>query len=384
MHRQQNEYAESVVQKRVEKVKQERRELAERRSVTIFRTVPVSAEAHSLRCFYRDYAINSGITLLNILPNFDARGSPRCFQEALQAVALASSARQQYQSGLMVRAWQHYGKAIAALNIALSDPVLILDDSLLVTLFLFSLFELMRLFINYEPCTAMWSALEQFTMPWTNGPILEPLLRRAVDFKIRVRAKTTAMSHHLSREEAIQLIKNGIDISRDLEAAAINVNSSSNSDLPSDQQPTAFNNMFATSTKTTEAIASALYRTVRFYIIELVSGVLAIVGEKDDGTSSAFEPQFELPKGAIVLEQICEEISIVFGFDGKHEIQEKPTGMAYRAFGMFWPMAIVLFSSFVEEAKREWVKDKLQYVGEITGYGLATLAVRTANMPSLL
>ena len=134
MHRQQNEYAKSAVQNRVEKLKQERREQAET-SVTICRSLPVNAESHSLIRFYRDYVINSGITLFNILPTFYAGSSPNCFQEALQAVALVSSARQLRESGLMVRAWQQYGKAIATLNVALSDPVLAIDDSLLLTLF---------------------------------------------------------------------------------------------------------------------------------------------------------------------------------------------------------------------------------------------------------
>lgn len=41
----------------------------------------------------------------------------------------------------MVQARRHYGKAITALNTALNDPVLTADDSILVTLFLLSLFE---------------------------------------------------------------------------------------------------------------------------------------------------------------------------------------------------------------------------------------------------
>lgn len=67
--------------------------------------------------------------------------SSTCFQEALDAVTLVSSARQLQQSGLMVRARRHYGEAIAALNSALGDSVLTADDSVLVALLLLSLFE---------------------------------------------------------------------------------------------------------------------------------------------------------------------------------------------------------------------------------------------------
>lgn len=141
MHRAQNSYAENRVRARVEKVKQARRDQAGRRAIRIPQAVHISPKAHSLSRFYQDYTINSGVTLFNLLPVLSSSCSAIYFQEALHAVALASSARQLQQFELMFRARRHYGKAISAINTALNDPVMAADDSLLITLLLCSLFE---------------------------------------------------------------------------------------------------------------------------------------------------------------------------------------------------------------------------------------------------
>lgn len=141
MLRLQNNYAKNKVQARVRKVRTKRIEQVGREAATIPQQVHITAEVHSWNRFYLDYAIHSGIMVFNVLPRFYTSSSSTCFQEALQAVALGSSARQLHQSGLMVMARRCYGKAIIALNIALDDPVLTADDSVLVTMFLLSLFE---------------------------------------------------------------------------------------------------------------------------------------------------------------------------------------------------------------------------------------------------
>ncbi|KAF7158453.1 hypothetical protein CNMCM5623_003456 [Aspergillus felis] len=398
MLRVQNKYAENKVQTRVQRVKRQRTERIGRDDTTIPRAVHISAEVHSWNRFYRDYAIHSGISLFNVLPRFYTSSSSTCFQEALQAVALVSSARQLHQSGLMVRARQHYGKAIMALNAALNDPVLTADDSVLVTLFLLSLFEmiipefltsglkdpvfrchihfegallllrwraersrdseldksfltffshicLMSMFINYEPFfDAKWLALEKFAAPWVKGPLLEPILAQTVDFKRRVHSQVT-ISHRPSRIEVIQLIKDGTAICENLKATATSVKSSSNPDLPSHQQPTAFNNMFEVSTKTPEAIARCLY-----------------------------DREFDPSLGSMILEQVCGEICTVLGLDGDHNMAEDEIGMAYRAYSIFWPLVVLLFSSLAGEKKRAWVQEKLRFIGETSGLGLATFA----------
>jgi hypothetical protein len=236
------------------------------------------------------------------------------------------------------------------------------------------------MFVNNDPFDIKWSTLEIFATPWTYGPLLEPILDRTVDFKRRA---IIATGNNPSRMEMIQLIQEGISIGEDLEAAAMSVKSSSNLDLPSCQQPTAFNNMFEVSTKSTEAIARSLYQTIRYRVVELVLGLLTFIGEEGGGQEPG--DQIDPSIRFIILEQICGDICTVLGLDSRDDIKDDKTGMAYRAYGMFWPMVILLFSSLMAEEKRIWLQEKLGLMGEITGLGLATWAAGRINtvQPSL-
>lgn len=150
MLRLQNTFAENQVQTRVEKLRAKRLEQATRHAGTIPQAVHVAAEVYSWNHFYNDYSINSGIPIFCIIPKFHTRNSSACFQEALQSVTLASLSRQLYRSELMVRARWHYLKAIKALNITLNDSVLAADDSVLLALFLFSLFEVSYVLLAFS------------------------------------------------------------------------------------------------------------------------------------------------------------------------------------------------------------------------------------------
>lgn len=131
------------MQARVEKVLKTRRERLGARTpiASIPQGVHIPVEILSWNQFCSDYAMGSGITFFNRLPRYYTDSTPTCCREAVHAVALASLARKMRESELMARARHHYSKAISALNSALNDPVLTADDSVLVTLLLFSLFE---------------------------------------------------------------------------------------------------------------------------------------------------------------------------------------------------------------------------------------------------
>jgi hypothetical protein len=177
----------------------------------------------------------------------------------------------------------------------------------------------------------------------------------------------------------MRLINDGIAIIEDLEAAATSVKSSSNPDLPPHQQPMAFNNMFEVSTKTTEAIARSLYRAVRYNVVESVLGLRSFVSGDDGRTIDGFGYQYCLSERPIILEQLYREIDVVLSQDGTRYIMEGTTGMPYRGFGMFFPMVVLLFSSLVGEDKKAWLQEKLRFVGETTGFGLATWAAGRIN-----
>ncbi|KAE8364262.1 hypothetical protein BDV27DRAFT_157992 [Aspergillus caelatus] len=439
--RMQNAFAKRKVQTRVEKVMSARRsEQQERRVVSSIPCgVHLPAELYSWSHFYRDYAIDSGFTFLNMLPGFYNNSSSPCCQEALHAVTLASLARQRQQSELMVRARWHYGKAITALNLALNDPVMTADDSVLITLLTLSLFEtivpdslettmpdvdfhchihfrgtllllrwraqrcqnsdldkrvfaffsyicFMSMFVNHESGDSKWSALEEFTTPWIDAPLLEPVLSQAVQFRRRARVQLTGMGHRASRLQNLsKLIRDGIHISDELETAATSAQFS----LHRDQHYTAFNYLLEVSTITTEAIARSLYRTIRYHIMELVMGLIIALGDEwEEHERVITHPAladlqlFPHEEPVVILEQICEEICAVLGFSSASGMEENKTGMAYRSFGMFFPIVVLLFSSSAGKGKKVWLQEKLQFIGATSGLGLATYAAGRATLMS--
>jgi hypothetical protein len=234
------------------------------------------------------------------------------------------------------------------------------------------------MFLNYEPSfDVKWLALERFAAPWVKGPLLEPILAQTVDFKRRTHAQVT-MSRRPSPIEMIQLIKEGTAICENLKATATSVKSSANPDLPSHLQPTAFNNMFEVSTKTTEAIVRCLYQTVRYHVVEVVSSLVAFV---EDGDGAYHKPDYEFDPSlrSMILEQVCGEICTVLELDSGRNMEQGEVGMAYRAYSIFWPLVVLLFSPLAGEKKRAWVQEKLRFIGEISGLGLATFAAGSLN-----
>lgn len=107
----------------------------------LVRTLDFNAETSSVHKFYADYTTQSGVTFLELLANEYASRSTPCFFAALDATAMASSARQLRQSGLMNRARQAYGKAISGIRHAIQDESLIKEDSVLISLFVLGLFQ---------------------------------------------------------------------------------------------------------------------------------------------------------------------------------------------------------------------------------------------------
>ncbi|KAI9151299.1 short-chain dehydrogenase [Paramyrothecium foliicola] len=426
----QNDFAKRKVHSRVDKVTQQRLRRVEKTAAAVPRGIHVAAEVYSWNIFYEEYIVNSGIPSFKILPKFHLGSSLMCLEQALQAVTMASAARQLYQSGLMVRALSHYGKAIAALNSALSDPVMRADDSVLITIFLLSLYEdivpgyigtgfkdtifrchihfsgtlfllrwraeraldteldksifafprhicLMSMFVNFEPCDVKWFALEGFANPWKSDPLLEPVLRRAVNFKLEVLARTTSSPTEL---ETLHLIEDGLAISEDLEAEAVRVKYSSKSELPSDQQPMAFNNMFEVSTKTTEDIARSLYRAVRYHIIEQIHGLLEFIDHDSNKINTYIATCSGLSDRCQILKAICTDVSSILSSEDQSSNENARPGMACRAFGVFWVMIVILFSTLAGEESRTWAQEHLRRIGDRTGFGMAISQAHFINM----
>jgi hypothetical protein len=237
----------------------------------------------------------------------------------------------------------------------------------------------MSIFINFESCDEKWLALEKFVTPWTNGPLLEPVLRRAVDFVRRVNIQLITATNHRSEMELLLLVNEGLGLSEDLEATAADVRSLSTTSMSSRHSPKAFNNMFGVSTKYTAAISRSSYRTVRYRVVEMVGELISLMNEESNSISHCLPFQFDFLERHSVLEMICGDIAGVLGCDIKSSGELDGGGMAYKAYGMIWPMVVLIFSTSVGPVERSWIQEKLRSAGETTGLGLAVWAADASN-----
>ncbi|GKT81884.1 hypothetical protein ColTof4_14307 [Colletotrichum tofieldiae] len=401
------------------------------RVMVLPRTIQLGPELLVLDHFYTNYATHASVSIFTQLPayyNIDLSKSSHT-RHATHAVALASASRSLRQSGLMLEARRHYCKAIATLNQALQDPVGVRDDSNLVTQFLFGMFEvingkrgsktadleqnvfphgagglalfrfraeqgltnevdkgcftffchaaLMGNFIRREPLTPLWSVLEEVATPWGKGPILEPLVRRVVDFKrafdFKAQAQAQGDASKLSKsppEDFMELIQCSINLNKDLEAAVAFLSFSGASTCFEPQQ-SVFNGLFYLSCETSAAIARSHYRSLRVYVLERAIELRNMM--KDGGwiVSSNLELIPTWSDGVSVVEEVLEDIRIVFGLEGKQAPKE---GLAYRTMTMFWPMVLVRTSFFSGPRNGRWVAEKMLKVASESGFGLGVEA----------
>ncbi|GKT93818.1 C6 zinc finger domain-containing protein [Colletotrichum tofieldiae] len=105
----------------------------------------VDSELVSLKQFYSNYASAGQVALFSLLPSLKSSASTSVvFEEALKATAMASSSVQMRQTGLMVRARQHYGSAVTKIGAALQNPATAQDDSVVVGLLTLGIYEVNR------------------------------------------------------------------------------------------------------------------------------------------------------------------------------------------------------------------------------------------------
>ncbi|KAJ0415648.1 hypothetical protein BJY00DRAFT_253676 [Aspergillus carlsbadensis] len=429
----QNDYAETKVQRRVQQARTARMQQAEIEA-TVPRSVSISPQTQSLSRFYHDYVTSSGISLFWILPWYrENNPTAAYFQDALQAVALLSFARQRHSPDLLIQARGHYGRSIVALNIALSNPSLTADDSVLLALFLLSLFELISadfltgtskdprlechihlggillllqwraergrqssldrslftflshisffsMFLNNDPFDAKWTAIEEFADRWMNGHLLEPILHRTVEWKRKLRACMEACDRSPKTHEMKDLIKDGIILATDLETTATSVRYFPDRYNSSRQGQAAFNNMFEVRSEATGAIARCLYRTVRYHIIEQVCNFMTAFEQCGNAQFSPPDYAFGPSLKSTILDQVCDEIRAVLGLRTGRSMADNPPGMAYRAYCMFWPLVVLLFSPSAGDDIRAWARESLQLIGETSGLGLAAVAAGTISV----
>ncbi|KXH38490.1 hypothetical protein CSIM01_05615 [Colletotrichum simmondsii] len=391
----------------------------QRRLRTVPKAFQVDSELVSLNHFYSNYASGGEVALFNLFPDMksSAASSP-VLQEALKATALASSSLQMCQAGLMAQARQHYGKAISKIGGALKDNSTAQDDSVVVALLTLGLFEaivpdtsprkitshcrgslallryraeqgvatsldkgllafvvhlgMLEIFIGQEGRSPVLVGLKQAA--WAKGGMVEPLLVRAIDYKHMIQhVLSSADIERASVGHVTEIFQIGIDIIRDLEAAAnYRILSPGPRNKPGpdgavDEDLNSFNHLLGRKSDASDAIAKGLYLTIRLHLIEYVLSLSIALGEP---TREELKTLVNLPHGLTAMEQVCEQIRIVFGFDGRDSactIQ----GVGFNAWCMFWPMIAVLKSAFADKDTKMWIMDKCMAVSQASGFGMA-------------
>ncbi|KAK1674125.1 hypothetical protein BDP55DRAFT_667986 [Colletotrichum godetiae] len=319
----------------------------------------------------------------------------------------------------MVQARSHYDRAIMGLKGALKNPNVGRDDSVVAALFILGLFEaigaqpqsrlvdteatchphsrgalallqhrssikqdsnldrvvlrffshvaLMEYFMSPPGFAPLWTTLSIFEKDWAKGPILEPLMSRAVEYKASAERLISHPSSKLGPTVG-EMLKPGLDILHDL-ADAARIESLC---LPDVSTKMAFNDLMDTELNANALIASCLYLTVRLQLIELtLSMIITAEEQSEDGD----ELHNLTDQGSKNVKLICQKISAIFR-DGQPGVGQHQ-GWPFRAWCMLWPMAAIMNSCLAEEETRGWIKSKLCHVGKLTGFGLMTIIAST-------
>lgn len=207
----------------------------------------------------------------------------------------------------------------------------------------------------------LWFELEAFNDSLGQGSLLDPLIRRAVDIKIRLMSATFAQAS----DSLIEIIKSGTLVAQELQDTANSIVFDPKSEGP---PPAVFDALISISSVNHAAVARCLYLTLRLHIIEMISKAN---NESFDGVNVYLDQQLlNLPAAAPSL---VNELGKALGSDGGSP-QDSP-GMGMLVFSLLWPMTAMLQSNLVDEHSKTWIAWKLRELGAACGFGLAETIV---------
>ncbi|CAG9955585.1 unnamed protein product, partial [Clonostachys rosea f. rosea IK726] len=415
--RQVNDLVAEQVQVRVRKRLQARRFAAGRPQLP--KPVHLSLEYESLLLFHESYVSASGISFFRTLPVICSKTPGGPLQSALEAAALASAARRFCQSNMMALARRNYGRAINSLNNALCDPVTAKDDTVLVSLFVLGLFEtiaaehspiwstntesnchphsrgglvlleyradnvihtavdvsthtffsyiaLMEYFLSPPGSAPLWSRLLTAKAASTVGPVLEPLLWRAVQFKSTM---DCAPSISLHTEDALSricdIIKSGLAVADELKKSADAVGSKPVSSVPT----LAFNYLISVANEKDAAVAKALYLTVKLHLVESVWDFLLAYPQM----TSVLDTRLDTISDTSSWQETYDAVSMVLREENTPTVS---SCLGYRAFCMMWPLSALMQSRLAASDSQDRIKGILRHLGASTGLGICSLAGR--------
>ncbi|KAK2767363.1 hypothetical protein CKAH01_15257 [Colletotrichum kahawae] len=203
--------------------------------------------------------------------------------------------------------------------------------------------------------------LETFNDSLGQGSLLDPLIRRAVDIKIRLMSATFAQAS----DSLIEIIKSGTLVAQELQDTANSIVFDPKSEGP---PPAVFDALISISSVNHAAVARCLYLTLRLHIIEMISKAN---NESFDGVNVYLDQQLlNLPAAAPSL---VNELGKALGSDGGSP--QDSLGMGMLVFSLLWPMTAMLQSNLVDEHSKTWIAWKLRELGAACGFGLAETIV---------
>lgn len=144
MHRQQNEQVAQQVQQRVKRQQRERENTTPNTRalpVSVPRHIDQPIQTYAVHQLYEDFCFDASVGVFVVLPSIGINTFTSPFSHALKAAALAHSSTSLSQYGLLPKAKREYCFAVSTLKREITDSVQVQNDSLLVSIFLLGLFE---------------------------------------------------------------------------------------------------------------------------------------------------------------------------------------------------------------------------------------------------
>lgn len=114
-----------------------------RKDSEVPRSCSMEPEYYAVNGFYREYTVQTGyMRILDFLPDMcETIAIPECLRSALQATTLAAMAQRLARRDLLLRSRARFGMALRAVGRLIQDPRTAKDDSVLVSVFLFGIYK---------------------------------------------------------------------------------------------------------------------------------------------------------------------------------------------------------------------------------------------------
>ncbi|KAL6354170.1 hypothetical protein LRP88_12504 [Fusarium phalaenopsidis] len=353
VHRQQNTLAAQQVQARVNKQRR-RRGYGDLNEVSPPQP-PIGSPVTVCSVFklYDDYFLNSGMGIFEALPVLGSGKRAPCFSHALNAAALASGAGQLHQSGVLVRAMQAYGDAVLMLRRSIQDLTVGGDDSILATLFVLGLFEIMDIFSKKADPTSLKTEFEGPWIDWPRFYPVDPIVQTSVDLLAEVKSTmglNRSKTHIIIVADQVRHVLGSLD----LVVSQVSPDTSRHS-----SPPPYFNGLLRNHSAASVAIAKSLYLAVRLHLVDALLrsfDAQVHVAEADDDLLSQI-PEWLLMEQEAGLRALWEEVTAALEPGGQAPgVNKIAPGAGFRMFCLSWPMAAISQSAMASEQwkRRVW------------------------------